>query len=354
MRFTLFSIPVTIRPSFWIFVLFFSDLLVEPSMKGVIVSGVLFVSLLLHEYGHALTAGRYGAQAEITLEAFGGYASYTGPTLSRWQRFMVVLNGPLFESLLIFIPYYLLSSGVGGPYMRYTLAVTVRLNVLWCLFNLLPLAPLDGSKLLFLVLDRIWPHRAEAIARVFALVSAAVVIPLCMLKGLYMFAVMVAIFAFKYVKMRPAPSLYSRYQEGIRLWEEGDAVEAEKVLRRLVRAKDDYIRKHAGEALAEMLCEQEAFGEALELVDKGSERGIVLLGQIAYQQGNYSFIVEHAYTLYEKAPTYETALRNAKAFAHVGEGDKAVGWLETASRFEGAPAFEVLCREVGVEGVPVH
>ena len=111
--------------------------------------------LLVHEYGHALTAMYFGARPSITLEAFGGQAEYMNARMGFKEQFLITLNGPLFESLLIFLSYYLLQTHVfvGLPYVEYFLHVMMRLNILWCLLNLIPIAPLDGGMLLRYALE---------------------------------------------------------------------------------------------------------------------------------------------------------------------------------------------------------
>jgi len=144
-NFTFLNIPVRIEPVFWIFLLFFSDLYQDFSIESVIVGFVMIVSLLLHEYGHALTAVYFGGKPKIKLEAFGGKAEYNDFGITKTQEAIITLNGPLFESLLIALPYFLLESGFFAKYhyVQYVLYVTMRINILWCLLNLIPVDPLD-------------------------------------------------------------------------------------------------------------------------------------------------------------------------------------------------------------------
>lgn len=93
MNFTFLNIPVGIHPSFWIFLLFFTGIYNNPSIESVIVGAVMFVSLLVHEYGHALTAAYFGAKPTITLEAFGGRAEYSSFGISRKKQLLITLYG---------------------------------------------------------------------------------------------------------------------------------------------------------------------------------------------------------------------------------------------------------------------
>ena len=96
---------------------------------------VFFMSLLVHEYGHALTAMYFGARPVIFFEAFGGRAHYDNYGISLRQQFFITLNGPLVQGGLIVLSYLLLKWGLfaGYPYVHYFLYVTMRINIFWFL-----------------------------------------------------------------------------------------------------------------------------------------------------------------------------------------------------------------------------
>ncbi len=202
MQFVFLNIPVYINPTFWLFALFFSDLYRDLSMESAILVGVLLGSLLVHEYGHALTAKYFGAKPAITLEGFGGYAHYNGYRMKRWQRFMITLNGPLLESVLILISYFLLQGGAfaGNYYMRYFLSATMHLNILWCLLNLLPIAPLDGGQMLSHLLEGMSRRHGERLSLVIGLVTVVLAAPLLYSRGFFFFGTLLLIFGFQHIQ----------------------------------------------------------------------------------------------------------------------------------------------------------
>ncbi|MCH8921713.1 MAG: peptidase, partial [Planctomycetes bacterium] len=75
LHFSLFGFPVRISPWFWAMSLLLGFRLGNPKLLLMWV-GVVFVSILIHELGHALAMRYYGWNARITLYAFGGLASY--------------------------------------------------------------------------------------------------------------------------------------------------------------------------------------------------------------------------------------------------------------------------------------
>ena len=116
----------------------------------------LFASVVLHEYGHALTARRFGIRTrDITLYPIGGVASLEAIPEKPKQELWVALAGPLvnvvisvvlFIGLLItgnFEPVSSLTMTSGGFVER--LMVT---NLVLVGFNLLPAFPMDGGRVL--------------------------------------------------------------------------------------------------------------------------------------------------------------------------------------------------------------
>ena len=142
---------------------------------AVIAAVLFFVSLLLHELGHALVARRQGVEIEgITLWLFGGVAKFKGMFPSARAEFRIAVAGPLV-SLGIGVFFVLIAlvgdlpeavDGVVG-YLGY-------INLVLLVFNLIPALPLDGGRVLRSILwqtkgDFRWATIVAAdVARVFA------------------------------------------------------------------------------------------------------------------------------------------------------------------------------------------
>ena len=174
LRFNLAGIPVRIHPLFWLLAILFGyssgDIL-----QILIWVVVLFISLLVHELGHALAFRRYGLSSQIILH-FGGL-TVPESTLwgSRWanvalgpnQNIFISLAGPsagfLMAALVIalvlilggsvgidwlfgFIPLpFIAQLPFGGRILGSLLAMLLGLNVFWGIINLMPVFPLDGG-----------------------------------------------------------------------------------------------------------------------------------------------------------------------------------------------------------------
>jgi Zn-dependent protease len=110
---------------------------------------LFFVSLLLHELGHAVQARRDGVEIDgITLWLFGGVARFKGELPSAGAEFRMAIAGPLvtlvlgsaFVALAVLAP---LSETVDG-----VAAWLGYINLFLLAFNLLPALPLDGGRVL--------------------------------------------------------------------------------------------------------------------------------------------------------------------------------------------------------------
>lgn len=175
-RFSIFGIPVQVQPFFWITLVILGGALNATSAAAILEIGLFvvagFISILIHELGHALTARKFGAYSEITLQAFGGYAAYSGVRLTRPQSFAVTAAGPAIQILLglalLFSFPYLPAMNHNVGYFLYTL---MGISLIWAVLNLLPVLPLDGGQMLNAVLG---PQRIRITLWVTIIVSIVV------------------------------------------------------------------------------------------------------------------------------------------------------------------------------------
>lgn len=152
-RFSLFGIPVQIQPWFWITLAFIGGGAHADSKESLLRLALFLlaglISILVHELGHALTGRAFGARSEITLEAFGGFAAFTGARFTRPQHFLVTAAGPAAQialAALVFlaVPAMATLTSPAGYFWR----VLTYISVVWAVINLLPVMPLDGGQML--------------------------------------------------------------------------------------------------------------------------------------------------------------------------------------------------------------
>lgn len=149
MRFALGGFPIEIHWSFFLV----AALLGRSRDLYVLLTwvGVVFVSVLLHEMGHAFVGRRYGMHPEILLYGMGGLTSWrTGRRLTRAQSILVSVAGPAAGLALGAIIWGITMIDMPdlNPLGRMTLRSLLWVNIMWSLLNLLPILPLDGGNVM--------------------------------------------------------------------------------------------------------------------------------------------------------------------------------------------------------------
>jgi Zn-dependent protease len=169
---TFSGIPVFVHWTFLLLLGFvaLSQLVVSGSiavaMSGVALVAVIFGCVVLHEFGHALAARRYGiGTRDVTLLPIGGIARLDRMPHSPKQELRVALAGPavnLAIAGLLGVWLFLASPGMtGGSFAARLLSVNLALAV----FNMLPAFPMDGGRVLrALLAQRIGHFEATEVA----------------------------------------------------------------------------------------------------------------------------------------------------------------------------------------------
>ncbi len=134
--------------------------LTETIYLGIAVLG-MFGFVVMHEYGHALTARHFGIKTrDIILLPIGGVARLEKMPRNPWQEFAIAIAGPLvnlfwagvFWLALYYSQFEFRASGEdalgsflnpkGLPFLFFAM------NLSLFLFNLLPAFPMDGGRIL--------------------------------------------------------------------------------------------------------------------------------------------------------------------------------------------------------------
>jgi stage IV sporulation protein FB len=156
LNFPFFGIPVRVHPLFWLFMALLGwnpdDL--QSTLIWVMAG---FLSILGHELGHALTTEYFGQRSSITLYAFGGYATHY-PFRGTWRNVAVVAAGPAVSFAmggLAVLALYLIQTnpdwlpqdeGVRGNIYYFVFSLAVQ-GIVWGIFNILPIYPMDGGQI---------------------------------------------------------------------------------------------------------------------------------------------------------------------------------------------------------------
>lgn len=139
---------------------------------------LFFVSLTLHELGHALVARREGIQVVgIDLWFFGGLAKMSRDTNTPGEEFRVAAAGPAVTLIIVIVCSGLIailgypdeaakvmsfSTDEDAPAAVALLGYLAAVNAFLLAFNLLPAFPLDGGRLARALVWRITNDRTKA------------------------------------------------------------------------------------------------------------------------------------------------------------------------------------------------
>ncbi len=176
LNFTLFGIPVRVHPLFWVMALLFGGIAGDiPGMLSWIAA--VFVSVLVHELGHAFLFRRFGIGSSVVLHLAGGHTvpqpipwggRWAYVPLSPMQEALVSFAGPAAGFLLagaviagIFaaggsivvgalggiVPIPIAFLPFGGNLLRNFVMDLLWVNLLWGAINLMPVFPLDGGNI---------------------------------------------------------------------------------------------------------------------------------------------------------------------------------------------------------------
>ena len=168
--FALGNIPVRVHLQFLFLSAFIMMNAGEPRL---ILSGVaiIFVSVLVHELGHALMGKVFGLQPQIDLHGMGGTTSWAHKNVSSGAKILISLAGPstgiVIGSILKFGPFF---AGHQTLLARGILAQIIFVNLGWGLLNLLPMLPLDGGNVMHQLIAMITGTDGERPARVISIV----------------------------------------------------------------------------------------------------------------------------------------------------------------------------------------
>ncbi len=177
----LFGTDVRVHVSFflllaWVGVAAYSDGGVAGAVENTGFIVALFLCVLAHEFGHALTARRFGIRTpDITLLPIGGMARLERMPENPREEIIVALAGPAVNLVI----WAVLVTVIGAETRLDQLAMIdsttpglltrlAMVNLLLAVFNLIPAFPMDGGRVfravLALWMDRVRATRIAAVA----------------------------------------------------------------------------------------------------------------------------------------------------------------------------------------------
>lgn len=187
-RFSIFGIPVRVHPIFWLSSVWLVWGGADGEPRKVIIGLVaIFVSVLVHELGHAFLSRHYGYPSEIVLYILGGYATAT--RFSTWKNVKVSAAGPAAGLALFGLTYAVLrifmvqspDSLVENTDLTFAINMMLFANLTVSFMNLVPVTPLDGGRIVESLMNRYGGRMAAQRTLQIGIIAAGVVV----VRGIY-------------------------------------------------------------------------------------------------------------------------------------------------------------------------
>jgi stage IV sporulation protein FB len=227
LRFSVAGIPVRVHPLFWLIAILFGSS--SSSLISLLIWVIaIFVSILVHELGHAFAMRRYGQNSSIILHVAGGLTvpesvpwggQYANVAISPNQQIFISLAGPftgfLFAAFILaisiplggtvilnflfgFIPLPLIQFPAGWEILNSFVISLLWVNIFWGFINLMPVHPLDGGTVTRYILIQSDPLNGLRTSLWVSVVAGAVVaaVGLIFLRNTYM-AILFGLLAFQ-------------------------------------------------------------------------------------------------------------------------------------------------------------
>ncbi len=338
-------IPITIHPLFWLTALLIGFLSSQGSPLAILLwIVVILVSVLVHEFGHALMALAFHLKPSIELVALGGVTTHEGKDLPLWKQFLIVLNGPLFGFLL-----FLSAWGLGKLPLGETLSTVFlffsRVNLIWTILNLVPVVPLDGGQLLRIVLEALFGKKGFRYSLIVGMGLSLALSVLFFLSQNFLPGALFFLFAFQsfdiYRRVRRMTEedhsalLKQAFEQAELDLKEGNKESALAAFERIHKqTHEGMLHFLSAEYLAFLKYEKGETLEAYKLLQsirrRLSREALCLLHKVAFDQKDYQLVAEIGGTCFQVMQVKEVALRTAFACAALKEEKSTVGWLEAA------------------------
>jgi Zn-dependent protease len=333
LSFRLGPFPVTVYPQFFLGAVLLGSQY-GLGWRMLVWVAVVFVSILFHELGHAIVGRSLGGSPEIRLEMLGGV---TYPQLRKrptpLRQFVLSVAGPLFGLALgglawgmtVFMP------PAPGSWSAVAMGFILYTSVVWAVFNLLPILPLDGGQMMLAVLEGVRRKPSETLASwVSVAVSLAAALGVYLLLGFQPWMLLwFGFFAFQnFTRAKAARSAGPQAfgAPAVDPLEQVQIARSTEEARSAVAARDFEAALKAATAL-------EAAGGPLR-----QAAGLRLRAGIELARGDNetsALLAGQSFSIVQNA---ESAVVAARANLRAGQKERALNWLRRAVEAGAAPA----------------
>ena len=283
---------------------------------------IVFVSVLIHELGHALASRLFGYRPSIALVWMGGHTlpnDQPGPL--PWKRNLVITAAGPFFGLMLGV-----SSWVGlallegrSPALDFFLTWFMVANFFWAVLNMMPVLPLDGGHITTTLATRVFgPRRGFVLAQGLALLVCVAAVVFGLKTGSMLFTIIFGMYGVQAFRVVAEAMRGDKAREATRL--QGPLADK---LREGKAALDAGHLDDARRLGAQVLEAEEGLTPPL------ASHAHHLLGWVALKEGQGRPALDH-FSQVQGLPVEPHAV--AAAFSLVGDDARAVEWWKQAWR----------------------
>jgi len=273
------GIPVTVEITFVLIALFLGQGRIADITMLIEWIAVVFISVLLHEFGHALVGRAFGLAPSIRLYSFGGLTSWSAARdVTPGKTILISAAGP-GAGLLLGAAVILLSGPLerqGSRLAHVIVGDLLWVNIGWSILNLLPISPLDGGNIALSLEELITGNKKGRITRIGSLVLASTAALWALSAGQYWILLLTVLMAFSNgqqlfldLKTRLDKPLRRHLDEAWQRAASGDPASAITIAEReLGSARSDEARRETGWILVAGLYRQGNIERAREELNR--------------------------------------------------------------------------------------
>lgn len=327
---------------------------------------IIFVSVLVHEFGHALISVAFGQRAEIRLVTFGGLTTPIGKKLSLFKEFLVVAAGPFFSFLLFVVgSLALMYLPIGNPIVISCLQLFRFINLFWTFVNLMPILPLDGGQMLRIMIEGVSKRNSFKIASYVSLIFATLLALVSFLFGLFLIGAIFILFVFQNFDTLQKLKSYTDEDMNENNQKDIDCIEnllqaqrddeaKLKLKQLLLKTKKGVIHSLGAQYLSKIYAKENEWKKCHELLGP-IEHELKDVSQFIYLQScyfvhDYQKVVDLSPQCFRQMQIYQVALFASHAYARLFEVKSSILWMKTALSFKQI-SFDQAIKDESYDGI---
>lgn len=203
----------------------------EGAQSVVVLMLLLFLCVLLHEFGHAFAARAFGIRTpDITLLPIGGIARLERMPTSPWQEFIIAVAGPAVNVVIVAALFLFTREMPSWDQLfridpdRQGVAVTLlKVNCGLIAFNMIPAFPMDGGRVLRALLATRMRHSLATLVAARIGQGIAVLFAVAgLIQGGFSMLMVIAVFIFLGAQQE---LIYARLRETARKFRVGEVMQ---------------------------------------------------------------------------------------------------------------------------------